>query len=68
MVRADLNQGISLDPENKNEYSVNFEGDYQFHLIRSKAGWENKSVRMGAGPVDKFIVSQVINELERNKL
>jgi len=56
---------LSVNPENKNEYSVYFEGDYQFHLRKTNSGWENESVRVGAGPVNQVIVSQVVKELKR---
>jgi|GEM_PF-2283096 len=51
--------------DSSNKYSVHFNGDYQFHLIQTKTGWENKSVRIGAGPVDQHIVSLVVRELEK---
>jgi|SRR5665213_175363 len=58
----------SVNPENVNEYSVYFEGDYQFTLRKTKSGWENKSVRVGAAPVNPIIVNQVVKELEKQLL
>jgi len=56
---------VSVNHENKNEYTVYFEGDYQFHLRKTNSGWENESIRVGAKAVNQVIVSQVVKELEK---
>lgn len=56
---------VSINPENKNEYTVYFEGDYQFHLRKTNSGWKNESVREGARAVNQVIANQVVKELEK---
>ena len=50
---------------NSKTHLVYFNGGYQFHLLKRKKGWEIKSMRVNARPVDQNIAKQVAAKLKK---
>ena len=55
---------VCAEKYNPKKYLVYFNGDYQFHLLKRKKGWEINSIRVNAGPVDQNIANQVAAKLK----
>jgi hypothetical protein len=46
--------------ENKNEFSIHYEGDYQFHLEKTSSGWTSWTIRENEpNPIIEHIVKEV---------
>ena len=51
--------------ENKKEFAVHFEGDYQFHLEKTSSGWTSWTIReSGLNPIIKLVVKEVSRYLD----
>jgi len=63
---CDLLVWVNTGKDNKHNFTVYYNGDYQFNLRYNKPGWESKTVRVvNPAPVNQCIVIQVTKELEK---
>ena len=55
---------VCVEKYKSKTYLIYFNGDYQFHLLKRKKGWEIKSIRVNAAPVDQNIANQIAAKLQ----
>jgi hypothetical protein len=56
---------VCAEKYNSEKCLVYFNGDYQFHLLKTKKDWEIKSMRVNAAPVNQDIAAQIAAKLNK---